>query len=79
MIDIKEICINATYQHYSGVKGATALAYNDYFYYIEIITNNNYIYYLTSLLGYNLDTELKKSYPNLIYKDKIKAFPYIGK
>lgn len=74
---IKEIVITATYQHFSEHKGATSLPYNDYFYYIDICLKENENFYLTSLLGYELDKELKKQFPILHFRNQIKSFPKI--
>gem|GEM_PF-846846 len=74
---IDKIIIIATYQHFSGHKGATSLPYNDYFYYIKLSTIEGKDFYLTSLLGYELDKEFKKHYPNLTFCNQIRSFPKI--
>lgn len=75
---IEEIIITATYQHFDEYKGATSLPYNDYFYYINVCLKENKNFYLTSLLGYELDKELKKQFPNLSFRNQIKSFPKIN-
>lgn len=75
--DIEKFKIFATYQHFSGINGSTSLPYNDYFYYIELIKKNGDKKILTSLLGYDLDKDLQKKYPNIVYENIIKGFPKI--
>ena len=75
--EIKMFNIHATYQHFSGNNGVTSLPYNDYFYYIEIVLNNEKKIYATSLLGYNLDKELQKKYPSILVKNVITSYPLI--
>lgn len=72
---IKEVNIYATYQHFSGYTGAATLTYNEYFYYLEIITNNTR-HILTSLLGSDIDKKFNEYYPNLTF-NKIKRFPLV--
>ncbi len=76
---ISEIIITATYQHFSGHKGATSLPYNDYFYYVKFSTIEGKDFYLTSVLGYDLDKELKEHYPELAFRYHTRSFPAIPK
>ena len=75
---MESIIIIATYQHFNEYKGATSLAYNDYFYYIKIVTKQGNSFYLTSLLDYKIDTILKTYYPEIPIIEKIKSFPLIS-
>lgn len=76
--DIKKIRIIGTYQYFNGKIGeVTSLPYNPYFYYIEILTNDN-IHILTSLLGFSLGDDLRELYPNLEYENVIKWYPKIS-
>lgn len=75
---IKEVNIYATHQYFSGYVGATALIYNEYFYYMEIITYENRRYILTSLLGIELDEVIRKTYPELTFNEKVHWFPLIN-
>jgi len=75
--EIKNIKIYATHQHFSGNNGVTSLPYNDYFYYMVVVTNKEEKIHLTSLLGYNLDKDIKKIYPNIRIENVIKSYPII--
>lgn len=74
--EIKKIKIYATHQHFSGHNGVTSLPYNDYFYYIEVITDDAKNI-LTSLLSYDLDKDLLKEYPSIPIQNVVRAFPII--
>ena len=75
--EIEKIKIYATHQHFSGNNGATLLPYNDYFYYIEVVLYSGKKLYFTSLLGYGLDKEVQKRYPNIPTENVIKSYPLI--
>lgn len=74
---IQKIVINATFQHFNGHVGVTSLAYNDYYYYITICLKDNKNIYLTSLLGYEIDKELRKVLNNVRFVNNITSFPRI--
>ena len=73
---IKEVNIYATYQYFNGGVGAATLTYNEYFYYLEIVTNKSK-YILTSLLGIELEKKIKNAYPELTFSKKVKWFPLV--
>lgn|SRR5690554_1039645 len=73
---IKEVNIYATYQYFNGGAGAATLTYNEYFYYLEIVTNKSK-YILTSLLGIELEKKIKNAYPELTFSKKVKWFPLV--
>ena len=77
--EIKSIKTYATHQHFSGQNGAASLTYNDYFYYMEVITNNEEKIHLTSLLGYNLDKDIQKMYPDIRVENVVKSYPIISR
>lgn len=77
--DITKMKIFATHQHFNKYVGATSLPYNDYFYFIELHTKKNEVKYLTSLLSYDLDIDLKNRYPDVPVINVVKAFPLIDK
>ena len=72
---IKEVNIYATYQYFNVGSGPSTLIFNEYFYYLEVVTNKSK-YILTSLLDNNLDEKFIYHYPNLTY-NKIKRFPLV--
>lgn len=72
---IMEVNIYATHQYFSGHIGASTLTFNEYFYYLEIITNSTK-HIVTSLLGNDIDKSFYKYYPDLVY-NKIKRFPLV--
>ena len=76
--DIKNITINGTYQHFKGLGsgGVSTLPYNDSFFFLQIYVDNQ-VYYISSLLSYDLDIILMKKYPNINYDKKINSFPLI--
>lgn len=76
--EIKKIIIVGTYQLFNKNDGGIGtLAYSPYFYYIEIVTDKKK-YILTSLLGFSLEEDLRKTYPHLKYENVIKWFPTIS-
>jgi len=74
---IKEVNIYATHQYFNGGAGSSTLTYNEYFYYIEIIVNDKNKYILTSLLGIELENEIKNDYPELTFNKNIKWYPLV--
>lgn len=75
--DIEKIKIYASYQHFDGLVGVSALPYNDYYYYVELHLNNGKTIELTSLLEYNLDTILKENFKDVIFIEVVTSFPMI--
>ena len=75
--DIEKIKIVATYQHFDKMVGASALPYNDYYYYVEIYLNNGQSLKLTSLLDYKIDEILKKFLSDVKFTNVISSYSYI--
>lgn len=77
--DIKKIVINGTNQHFKGLGsgGISTLPYNDSFYFLEVFVGDK-IYYLTSLLSYDIDLILINKYPSINFIKKINSFPIIS-
>lgn len=77
--EIRNINIIATHQYFNGkVSEVACLAYNPYFYYIEIVMDKKK-YYLTSLLGFSLGEDMRKCYPNLEYREVVRGYPLVKK
>jgi hypothetical protein len=68
---IQEIKIFATSQRLNKGGGAYSLPYNDYYYYIQIISQDGNIHYLSSLLDYNIDKIVKNNFKD----NKITTIP----
>jgi len=75
--DIEKIKIYASYQHFDGLVGVSALPYNDYYYYVELHLNEGKIITLTSLLDYKLDKILKENFKDVIFIEVVTSFPMI--
>lgn len=75
--DIEKVKIFATYQHFDGLVGGTALPYNDYYYYVELHLKEGKIIRLTSLLDYKLDKILQKHFKDVAFIDVVTPFPLI--
>jgi len=63
--DIDKIRIYATAQHFSDSVGASALPYNDYFYYLEIELKDGEKIKLSSLIDYKIDKIIKENFKSI--------------
>jgi len=75
--DIEKVKIFATYQHFDGLVGVTALPYNDYYYYVELHLKEGKIIRMTSLLDYKLDKILQKHFKDVVFIEVVTPFPMI--
>src|SRR5690606_15290158 len=63
--DIDKIRIYATAQHFSDSVGASALPYNDYYYYLEIELKDGEKIKLSSLIDYKIDKIIKENFKSI--------------
>lgn len=63
--DIDKIRIYATSQHFSDSVGASALPYNDYYYYLEIVLKDGEKIKLSSLIDYKIDKIIKENFKTI--------------
>ena len=73
--NIKEITIIGTHQHFH--KGRSFIGYEEGFFYMEIMLVDNRKYFLTSLLGPEIDLDFIQEFSEINIKKQIKAFPRI--
>lgn len=79
IFEIIDVNIYGTYQLFNKNDGGIGtLAYNPYFYYLEINLKANRRIILSSILGQSIKDDMMSYYPKLNYKNNIKSFPKIN-
>lgn len=73
--NVKEITIIGTHQHFH--KGRSFIGYEEGFFHMEIMLVDNRKYFLTSLLGPEIDLDFIQEFSEINFKKQIKAFPRI--
>lgn len=71
--DVQKIIVYATMQYYTGY-GGTSLAYNEHYFWIEMILNNGRKIYFTSLLDKKMDKIIELCFPTFGIQKKTVSF-----